>query len=47
MQQHALFIVVKMDGTRKGEKEEQRRMNDVKGLWLVEVFMRGAESGGE
>lgn len=41
---HALSLLVKMDGTREGEREEQRRMNDVRGLALVEVFMRGAGS---
>lgn len=33
-----------MEGTREGKREEQRRMNDVRGLRLVEVFMRGAGS---
>lgn len=34
-------LAAKMDGTR----EEQRCMNDARGLWLLEVFMRGAGSG--
>lgn len=39
------YPIVEVDGAWEEGVDKHRRMNDVRGLWLVEVLMRRAQSG--